>query len=494
MSDFLSNEAIRAATGGAWWRESARGSAPSGVSIDTRQEQRGRAYVALRGRAHDGNAFAADASRAGAALVLVEAPPPGGAADFPGAAGVLVVGDGRAALAAIASAWRRELAALRVIGITGSAGKTTTRRLVDAALATTLRGSASPKSFNNDIGVPLTLLGARRGDDYLVAEIGMNRPGEIAALARLARPDIAAVTMVGRAHLEGLGSVEAIAREKASILEPLAADGVAVVNGDSPQLAAALATARREGRVAVRRVLRFGRTGAELDLRLVERRPLGSGQEILLADGGRFRLRLEGEHNAVNALAAIGVARSMGLADRAIAEGLAAAAPEAMRLERVEVGGVLVFNDAYNANPDAMAASIRTFAEATRDGGGGAIRRVVVVGEMLELGAAAADCHREIGRLLADVDRTAPIHAVGAVGRHAASYAAGLREGGWRGELAEASDLDAEGLTRIRPLLRPGDRVLLKGSRGAAMERLLAALAAESPADPVLASDDGACR
>jgi UDP-N-acetylmuramoyl-tripeptide--D-alanyl-D-alanine ligase len=267
-----------------------------------------------------------------------------------------------------------------------------------------------------------------------------------------------------------------------------------VVNGDSPLLAAALDEGRRAGRIVVRRIKRFGRSGADLDLRLTQRVALAAGQEFVLADGGRFSLRLDGEHNALNAMAAIAVARAMGLPDRAIAEGLAAVRPESMRLERVEMAGMLVFNDAYNANPDAMAASLRAFAEVTSAEGDEAIRRVVILGEMLELGAAAADCHREVGRLLAEINRTVPVHAVGVVGRHADSYAAGLRDGGWQGDLAEASDLDAEGVRRIRPLLRPGDRVLVKGSRGAAMERLLAAVAAEVSADAVLASGGGASR
>lgn len=479
MNDWLDTESIRAAVDGRWWRAAAADSSPRGVSIDTRGALEDLVYVAIRGQVFDGNDFAAEASRRGASIVVVERAPraPGQSPEtFPGRAGVLLVDDGRRALGAIAAAWRRRLVRLMTIGVTGSAGKTTTRRLVHAALGKSLRGSASPKSFNNDVGVPLTLLAARPDDDYLVAEIGMNRPGEIAALSRLVAPRCAIVTMVGRAHLAGLGSIEAIAAEKASILEALPEDGPAIVNGDSAPLAAAIEAAIGAGRVRTRRVLRFGRVAAGLDARLTGRTLLPEGQEIELDGRDRFRLRLPGEHNALNAIAAILAARAAGCTDQAIGAGLAEVESEAMRLERMVVGGVTIHNDAYNANPDAMAAALRAFAEISAS----AQRRVVVLGEMLELGAAAAECHREVGRRAAELDGAAPLAAVVAVGGHAERYREGLAEGGYphptRGQVVTLADLDRQGAERVASLLRPGDEVLLKGSRGAAMERLLDAL------------------
>lgn len=466
MSGFLTLDEIRQATAGSWLVPPARGDArPLGVSIDSRDELGGRAFLAIRGERFDGNAFAAAAAVKGAALVIVERDvgPLAGAA-------VLAVADGRTALADLARAWRSALTRARVIAVTGSAGKTTTRRLIDGVLSTALKGSASPKSFNNEIGVPLTILSASRDDDYLVVEIGMNRPGEILALARIAQPAIAAITMVGRAHLEGLGSLEAIAREKSSLLEALPRDGVAVVNGTS----AVLADAIRARRLPVQRMVRFGDDAAACDISLAGRRVDGGRQDIEVRQASRgvasFGLSMPGEHNAMNALVAIAVARELGLADDPIRRGLATVEPAAMRLERLAFGDVTVFNDAYNANPDAMAASIRAFAEVTPD----ARRRILVLGDMLELGPATASLHREVGGRIAETARAAPIGLVVAVGSNAGHTISGAVDAGWKGSAREFRELDAATTSAIARLLEPGDCVLLKGSRGAALERLIA--------------------
>jgi UDP-N-acetylmuramoyl-tripeptide--D-alanyl-D-alanine ligase len=469
VSEFLSAEAMRTATGGQWWQEPSARCVPSGLSLDTREIVPGHAFLALKGERYDAHDFCADALRAGASLLIVEREPKGlSRASLPGDVAVLMVTDTRRALADLARAWRRELVHTKVIAVTGSAGKTTTRRLIEAVLATELPGSGSPKSFNNDIGVPFTMLAARKHHRFLVLEIGMNHPGEIIALATLAQPDISVITMIGRVHLEGLGSLANIAEEKSAILVPLDESGRAIVNGDSELLDAAVAARR----VACP-VIRFGRSGSALDVTLTAREVMTTGQRITVNHATVFDVQLPGEHNALNALAAIAVGQAMGVDVENIRRGLASVAPANMRLERVERQGIVFFNDAYNANPDAVAASMRAFAELTPGGE----RRVIVLGDMLELGPAACELHREVGAVAASIHRSTPLAAVIAVGRHARDTRAGLTAAGFDGEVRTYEQLDAEATAGVRSLLRSGDRVLLKGSRGSAMERVLAAMA-----------------
>ncbi len=479
MSSFLTPEVMRVATGGRWLRQPSPGLTLEGIALDTREPMPGKAFVALRGERFDAHDFAADAVERGAALLVLERLPDAVAPRVPAHIAVLEVADTKRALADLARAWRAELTGTRVVAITGSAGKTTTRRLVESVLATELSGSASPKSFNNDIGVPFTILAAKREHRFLVLEIGMNQPGEILALATLARPDISVITMIGRAHLEGLGSVEAIAREKSAILVPLddsvpgAGPRLGIVHGDSPTLEPAIRT--RGVRAPLRR---FGQRGADLDLRLTARTPTAQGQRIVVNGARHFDLALPGEHNAVNALAAIAVGDAFGISEAHIREGLARVEPAAMRLERVERGGVRFFNDAYNANPDAMAASIRAFAELTSET---PERRVLVLGDMLELGDQAAALHREVGSVAAAVARATPIALVIAVGTQAAATIEGLRTEGFAGEAHAFDRIDERTLASIQTAIRPGDRVLLKGSRGSRMERVLEAFADAPP-------------
>jgi len=463
--EFLSLAEAAAATGA----RQAAGPAASplvGVGTDTRAELAGRLFVALRGERHDAHDHLATAVAAGAGALLVERiPDPTAIGEVP----TMVVPDTRKALADLARAWRARLRLARCVAITGSSGKTTTRRLVEGVLGSRWPGTASPKSFNNDLGVPLTLLSARTDDRFLAIEIGMNHPGEIRPLADLARPDVAMVTMVGRAHLEGLGSIEAIATEKASILAALPKDGLAVVNGDRAELLAAVERLGLECRV-----LRFGR-GPGNDLRLAARRASSPAeilagrpaQRIETSDGLVADLALPGEHNAVNALAAIAAARFLGFEDATIAAALPTVRPEAMRLERIELGGVGFLNDAYNANPDAVLASLATFAELAA----GAPRRIAVLGDMLELGPASEALHEEVGRAAGRLG----LDRIEAVGRFAPATLRGAAEAGFRGESRLHAALGEAELSAILDGLRPGDAVLLKGSRGSAMERVLAA-------------------
>lgn len=469
---------------------------PASLATDTRAALRDACFVALRGERFDGHAFVADAARAGASMAIVESAPDEAAlAALPDGFGLLKVASTRAALGAIAHAWRTSLRTLRVAAVTGSAGKTTTRRLLEGILGEVGRTHASPKSFNNDIGVPLTLLSTPDDAAFLVAEIGMNQPGEILPLARMAEPEVGIVTLAGRAHLEGLGSVDAVATEKASILGAVAQHGVGVVNGDNPPLLAALAERSAAGGLPGR-VVRFG-TGAACEYRLAGRRPLateGGGQEIEVEipravaarEAGsdedaapdrrrRFVVRMAGEHNARNALAAAAAAYEMGIATAAIASGLARVEASDMRLERLEIGTWTVYNDAYNANPDAMIAALAAFEELAA----AAPARAAILGEMRELGPDAANLHAEVGRAAAG--RLAPDDLLVAVGPHAERLCAAACEAGFRGPTLAAASFDEAFAAEVARRLPPTAAILLKGSRGARMERFLEPLRAARP-------------
>src|SRR5690606_13018282 len=286
--------------------------APSvaGVSIDSRSIEPGEAFVALRGERHDGHAYLGEAVARGAACIFVERD---AAADgLPDHVPVIRVHDCRDALTRLAQAHRALLRGTRVVAVTGSNGKTSTVRFIDAALRVALRGSASAKSFNNDLGVPLTILRARPGDDYLVCEVGMNAPGEIEPLARLIEPDIAVITNVGRAHLEHFGSVDAVAREKATLLRHLGPGGWALVNAACEtrlgEIVATVPNRRRVGDCPT----------AELRVGGVAHAQRGAQTTLEFdahdADGSRrFSVPAPGAHNAVNAGFAIAIARLLGV-------------------------------------------------------------------------------------------------------------------------------------------------------------------------------------
>ena len=270
--------------------------------------------------------------------------------------------------------------------------RVTVKSLLDTVLSRQLAGRAAPRSFNNDIGLPLAILAARPDDEYLVLEIGANNPGEIGQLTKIARPDIGVITMIGRAHLRGFGSIETVTAEKATMLQYLQGRQLAVVNADAPGLRRHLHHAEK--------VVLFGEA-ADADLRLTHWTARGTGGRLTVNDRTQFDLGLPGRHNAVNTLAVVAVARQVGLDDRDIAEALAACSPVAMRMSRHVVGDVTFYNDAYNANPDSTAASLESFVHLAAD----APRRVLVLGDMLELGHDAAEQHREVGRRVIELDR-----------------------------------------------------------------------------------------
>ncbi len=457
---FWTHESVRAAAGGRWLAPPPERieNHPSGVSIDTRTLARGQVFLALAGERVDGHGYLEQAREAGASMALVERD----GVSVPDGLPIVVVPDGRDALTRLARAYRAASPNLRVVGVTGSNGKTTTTRLIHAVLGVSRRGSASQKSYNNALGLPLTILNAGPSDQYVVCEMGMSTPGEIAALGRIAQPDVGVITSIGRAHLEGLGSIDAIAREKASLLEHVRGGGVGIIPAGVEVLERAIE------RIGSPRLVRVG-TDDAADVRVTSVKTGARGVVFELNGRAAFEVPLLGAHNAHNAAVAVAVGRRFGLDDDEIRTGLALAEPVPGRLERVTLGPrgsqVRVLNDAYNANPDSMLAAIGTLCE-LKPGKGG--RRVAILGDMLELGDDRESAHAEVARAIAGARGVHAAVLVGDAMRGVAGDAGGKAT---PGELA--SDADAD---RIAALIEPGDVVLIKASRGVRLERVAEAL------------------
>lgn len=465
---FWELENLRSAMSGSWLARPGKHSPAEaqGASIDTRTLKRGNIFFALKGEKVDGHRFLDAAARAGAALAVVEDSAVPSAA--PEGLALLQVENVGRALLKCAGEYRKTLDGTRVISVGGSNGKTTTTRLIEAVLSRHFRGVSSPKSFNNAIGVPLTILSARAGDQYLLCEVGTNATGEIAELAGVAAPEIAVITSIGREHLEGLNSIRGVIAEEASIASGIRPGGVAIIASNPPELADAVRGLLMGGKTGT--IIRFG-AEPDADLRVESVSTDELGTSFSINRRSKFRIPLLGAHNATNGAAAVAVARRFGLEDGAIQAALADAASPEMRMRLEIKGPITLLNDAYNANPDSMLASLRAFADLARHRN--PARRVVVLADMLEMGEAGPDAHREIGDA---VGADPSIDLAVLVGPLMMFAAERLRKK-WTGErVMNLPRLDDEHARRIAAMLRPGDFVLLKGSRGMGVERVAKAL------------------
>ncbi len=433
----------------------------AGVSIDSRTLQLGEVFFAIRGHWRDGHDNVSEAAARGACCVVVHALPD----DPPAGVPLVLVDDTPVALGRLAARHRARFS-IPLVAVTGSNGKTTTKELIAAVLGARFSMVKSEASFNNQWGLPLTLLRLTAAHEAAVVEIGTNQPGEIATLAALAAPTVGVVTTVADVHTEFLGSLEGVREEKAALVRVLPASGAAVLNADDPRvLGMAADTAAR--------VLTFGTT-PDADVHLAS--PVVEDTQTIgftLEHHGQragVRLALVGRHNVINALAAAaaGVALGVPLAD--IAQGLGGARAVKGRCVWREASGVQILDDTYNANPVSVRAALETVA--VRRGRG---RLVVVLGDMLELGTLADEAHREVGRLVVTVGADELV-GVGPRARLAveAARAAGLSE---TRHLLTFEDTVAHLLKR----LAPGDIVLVKGSRGMRLERVVDALLARMP-------------
>ncbi|MFZ5609559.1 MAG: UDP-N-acetylmuramoyl-tripeptide--D-alanyl-D-alanine ligase [Pseudomonadota bacterium] len=436
-----------------------------GVAIDSREVEPGDLFIALPGARHDGHAFAGQARERGAVAVLARHDAVLPAANGP----ILRVKDTQKALEALGAAARARTGA-RIIGVTGSAGKTGTKDALHRCLSRLGPTHASVKSFNNAIGVPLTLARMMPGVDYGVFELGMNHAGELAALARQVRPQVAVITTVGAAHQEFFASEEAIADAKAEIFAGLKAPGIAVINRDNRHYARLAAAA---GQAGVARVISFGlEPGADV---VAERVALHEDMSCVAADimGEKliFKIGVPGRHWVMNALAVLAAVRALdgdlGLAGLALAE-VRALPGRGQRLPaRLGCGEILVIDDAYNANPASMRAALEGLGQTTPKGRG---RRLAVLGDMKELGAASPAAHAA----LAQPVRAAGVAHVIAVGPQMRHLAEALG-----GETAHLCLADAAAAREaLKDLLRPGDVVLVKGSHSMGLADLVAWLAA----------------
>lgn len=428
----------------------------SAVTTDSRQAGSGALFVALEGERTDGHRFVLDAFARGAAAVLVRE-----AADGPDPK--IQVASTADALLRLGADERRRFDGT-VVAIAGANGKTSTKDMTAAVVSTRFRTHASPGSFNNEVGVPLTFLGAPPDTEVIVAELGARRAGDVTVLMPIARPDVVVVTNVGVAHMEIFGSWDVIVGASAEPVDAIDPDGVLVLNADDPVVAGFAGRARA-------RVVTFGRS-EEADVRAEEVRIDADGRPTfdLVARGGRERvlLAVPGEHMVSNALAAAAVGLELGIPLEASAEALARARVSRWRMETFETPeGILVINDAYNANPESMAAALKAAIVMAGD------RRVVaVLGHMAELGDIAPEEHERVGELAArlGVDRLIT------VGTEAKSIAvAGLREGFEPDAVASYDDVEAA-LEDVRTHARGGDLVLVKGSRVVGLETLAEAL------------------
>ncbi len=456
------------------------------VEFDSRAVTPGGLFLALPGARSDGHDFAAAAIAAGAAAVLAARPvgvpavvvPPAAAADA--GAGVLehdADGSGAAVLAAVATlaaAVAADLAArgLRIVGITGSSGKTSTKDLIAAVLRPLGEVVAPPGSFNNELGHPWTVLRATEDTDFLVLEMSARHRGNIAALARIAPPAVGVVLNVGTAHLGEFGSREAIAQTKGELVEALPASGVAILNADD----AAVAAMRDRTRA---RVVTVGSSpNADIRAEDVELDELARPRFTLRAPAGTVRIELavHGEHQVGNALAAAAVALELGADLSQVASALAAATPASRH--RMEVltrpDGVRIINDAYNANPDSMRAGLQALAVMARSGGH---RSWAVLGEMGELGEDSISEHDRVGRLAVRLDISRLV-VVGTGRPMSAMHHGAVMEGSWGSESTPVPDADAA-LELLRAELAPGDVVLVKASNAAGLAALADALAAD---------------
>jgi UDP-N-acetylmuramoyl-tripeptide--D-alanyl-D-alanine ligase len=429
----------------------------TGVSIDSRSLAVGEAFFAIKGHRLDGHAYLGEAAGRGSACLVVHELPD----EVPPNVPVVLVQDTTRALGRLA-AWHRAKFTIPVVAVTGSNGKTTTKELVAAVLGTRWKTLKPAGSFNNQWGLPLTLLGLGPDHGALVVELGTNQPGEIAELTALAAPTVGVVTVVAPVHTEFLGSIDGVREEKAGLVRGLPADGTAVLNADDPRVASMARDTRA-------RVVTFGVAGADVHTA----GDITDGPEGLAftlergAARARVALHLSGRHNVINALAAAGAGTALGFGLGEIATGLAGARPVKGRCVWRTAGDVRLLDDTYNANPASVRAALDTVAAHRGDA-----RLVAVLGDMLELGAGVEEAHDEIGRYAAGAGAALVV----GMGRHARALVEGARAAG--AAATRHTETFEDTVAFLLKELAPGDVVLVKGSRGMRMERIVDALVA----------------
>lgn len=425
------------------------------VSTDSRAVRAGDLFVPLVGERFDGHDFIKESVEKGAGGALMQR---GRKVHAPPGKALIEVADTLRALQDIAHRVRKSREGLVVIGITGTNGKTTTKEMLAKVLETRGPVLRNEGNLNNEIGLPLTLLRLEKRHWAAVLEMGMSGFGEIRRLSEIAEPGMGVITNIGPAHLDSLGDLEGVAKAKGELIEALPGDGKAVLNMDDPYLKDLLVASKA-------RAVTFGlRPGAMVSATDIKESAAGVSFRLTVPGGSAsVKLPVMGWHNVYNAMAAAAAAWPLGIPAGGIKEGLEKFRPVSMRMEVVDVDGARVINDAYNANPASMAAALTALAS-LKDG-----RRIAVLGDMLELGDAAARAHFEVGRL-AGAEGLALIVLIGA---HAGDTARGAAESGMPAESIIKAGGPEEAAAVLSEKVRKGDHVLVKGSRGMRMERVI---------------------
>ncbi|MHB8092580.1 MAG: UDP-N-acetylmuramoyl-tripeptide--D-alanyl-D-alanine ligase [Syntrophales bacterium] len=428
-----------------------------GISTDTRTLETGNLFVALQGENFDGSDYLTKAIQKGAAGLLIQIDRQSKLATVPENVPALGVSSALQAYGAIASRWRKNFT-IPLVAVTGSSGKTTTKEMLAAIVSRTMKTLKTEGNLNNQIGLPLTLLKLRKEHQLAVVEMGTNSPGEIAKLAAIATPDIGLITNIGPAHLEGFGSLQAIAEEKGSLWTMMAGKGTAIINNDDTAVASL--ALRWEGKR-----LSFGlNDGADITARNIANAGVEGAHFDLFLDGIAIPvfLAVTGRHNVKNALAAAAAAWALGLSREEIAAGLGDFRPVSGRTEICKLAnGAHLIIDTYNANPGSVAEALRNLQELQQRG-----KAVAILGDMLELGKASEKWHREIGTIVA----AGTINSLFLKGELTKSLAEAAIKDGFPADNITFFEKPEEVVSRLRPILKKGDWVLIKGSRKMKME------------------------
>ncbi len=432
-----------------------------GVSTDSRQIQPGQLFVPLRGEKFDGHDYIAAALQNGAAAVLSAVPL---GPDVP----AVYVDDTLKAFGKLAAGYRSSLKA-KVVAITGSVGKTTTKEMLAGILSTTYRVWKTQENHNNNIGLPQTILAAPEDTEYLVLELGMNHFGEMSRLTAIAKPDTVLIINIGSMHIEHLGSREGILRAKLEILEGLRPGGTAVFCGDEPLLWGVQ-------NVRAEHILYFGIENEKCDILARDVEALTGGTRFSIDGlGARFDVYVpaEGRHTVHNALAAAAVALSCGVKPVHIQQALSRFQNPGMRQKTYEAKGYTIIDDCYNAGPESMEAAILVLGDKKTEG-----RKIAVLGDMLELGDRSPAEHYRVGRIAAN-----KIHMIFAYGTYGDRVVSGAITGGMSNRNACSFDTREELVNMLVSRARPGDVLLFKGSRGMQMEKILELFLSKQPTE-----------
>lgn len=433
-----------------------------GISIDSRSAREKSLFVAVPGERFDGHQFVAEAVKKGVRAILVAKDKlPAVDRDALGRVAVVSVKDTKRALGNLA-AWHKERFAVPTVAVTGTNGKTTTKEMVAEVLSTKFTVVKSPRSYNNLVGVPLTVFRLNPGSEAMVVELGMSELGEIGILTRMAKPNIGVITNIGPAHLQSMHSLDRITRAKLELADNMSSPKILVLNADDPVLAKRIRE-QKQGE----KIVSFGIDNrADFQADRIESRPDGCVSFRLNRDV-TVDLLLLGKHNVYNALAALAVGSLMGVDAPSAKKRLERYTASDLRMELVHIKGIMVINDSYNANPVSMVKALETLQQMKTTG-----RKMAVLADMLELGGQAVDFHLEVGRKVAELG----VDVLLAVGQTARHIARGAKEAGMNPDDVWSFDDNQQVVNHLLENLKPGDLVLVKGSRKMKTEEVVAAL------------------